>query len=301
MFDFREITLNDKDWINEKLSVSDFRGCEYSFANNLAWRRLNNTLITSYKDFYISCSFFDKQPVITFPAGVICDENGKAKYTELFSKLKSYIENQGCHFVLSSVTAENLEWIKEQYKDEIEISADRDSFDYIYNSSDLIELKGKKYHGKRNHIKRFKDNNWSFEPLTSVNFDDCTAFAAQFYNNNESYDDFSAVVEQYAIHMFFTNFDLLGLKGGLLKSQGKIVGFTLGEQINSDTFVVHIEKALSEVQGAYPTICNEFAKACASNLKYINREEDLGIEGLRKSKLSYQPEFLLEKYTVRFK
>ncbi len=301
MFNFREIQLSDRDWITEKLAVSDFRGCEYTFANNLAWRRLNNTLITSHGDFYISCSVYDNQPIITFPVGVKTDNEGKEKYLKLFEELKGFFGNQGKRLCISSVTAENLQWISQYYKDKIEITSDRGGFDYIYSSSDLIELKGKKYHGKRNHIKRFKDKNWSFEPLTAENFEQCTAFATEFYNNNKGYDDYSAVVEQYAIHMFFENFEYLNLKGGILKSENKIVGFTIGEQLNTDTFVVHIEKALGEVQGAYPTLCNEFAKANANKLEYINREEDLGIEGLRKSKLSYHPQFLLEKYTVSFK
>lgn len=300
MFDFREIKPEDKDWINEKLAISDFRGCEYSFANNLAWRRLNNTLITSYGDFYISCSFYDGQPVITFPTGVVCDEQGREKNIKLFSELKKYVSDMGKPLIVSSVNSDNLVWLKEYYGSKIKIDADRDGFDYIYSAQALAELKGKKYHGKRNHIKRFKENNWSFEPLTCEHFDECTAFAAEFYNNNESYDDFSAVVEQYAIHTYFSNFDYLGLKGGLLRLDGHIVGFTIGEKLNSDTFVVHIEKAVGSIQGAYPTLCNEFVKTYASEYKYINREEDLGIEGLRKSKLSYHPEFLLEKYTVTF-
>lgn len=300
MFDFREIKPEDKDWINEKLAISDFRGCEYSFANNLAWRRLNNTLITSHGDFYISCSFFDGQPFITFPTGVVCDEQGREKYIKLFGELQKFMSDKGKPLIVSSVTSDNLSWIKDYYGQKIMVTADRDGFDYIYSAADLAELKGKKYHGKRNHIKRFKENNWSIEPLTAEYFDECTAFAAEFYNNNDSYDDFSAVVEQYAIHTYFSNFDMLGLKGAVLRLDGKIVGFTIGEKLNSDTFVVHIEKAVGEIQGSYPTICNEFVKMYAADLKYVNREEDLGIEGLRKSKLSYHPEFLLEKYTVKF-
>ena len=238
--------------------------------------------------------------MITFPTGVKCDDSGIEKYLDLFYDLKRFSEDQGYPLKISSVNAQNLKWMQEYYKDTISVEANRDSFDYIYNTQDLIELKGKRYHGKRNHIKRFKDNEWSFEPLTSDNFDECTAFAAQSYNASKGYDDFSAVVEQYAIHTFFSNFDYLELKGGLLRSDGKIVGFTIGEQLNSDTFVVHIEKASSEVQGAYPAICNEFACRYAGSFKYINREEDLGIEGLRKSKLSYHPVFLHEKYTVTF-
>ncbi len=301
MFDFREIKLSDRDWINDKLAISDFRGCEYSFANNLAWRRLSDTLIASYKEFYICCSFYDGNPVFTFPSGVKCDSAGMEKYVRLFSDLKDFVEKQGKKLAIASVNAENIRWMSEYYGDKIDVKADRDYFDYMYNSSDLIELKGKKYHGKRNHIKRFKDKEWSFEPLTADDFDQCVSFAADFYNENQSYDDFSAVVEQFAIYQYFSNFEYLNLKGGILKSDGKMVGFTIGEKLNTDTFVVHIEKALKGVQGAYPTIANEFAKANTSDFKYINREEDLGIEGLRKSKLSYNPAFLLEKYYVEFK
>lgn len=299
MFEFRKIQLSDKDWINEKLKISDYRGCEYSFANNLAWQRLNDTVICQYGDFYISCSYCDGQPYITFPSGVKPEGNGINKFIELFAQLKKYFENIGKTFVLSSVNEDNLKWIKEYYKDKIYVEYDRDLSDYIYNSEDLIELKGKKYHGKRNHIKRFMDNDWSFEEIGYNNVDDCIEFAAKFYNKNDS-GDFSAIVEQYAINMFLMNMDYLGLKGGVLKSQNEIVGFTIGEQLNSDTFVVHIEKAISGIQGAYPMLCNQFAKTYAADLQYINREEDLGMEGLRKSKLSYKPAFLLNKYVITF-
>ena len=302
MFEFREIQLSDKNWINKCLEISDFKGCEYSFANNMAWRRMSNTLICRCDPFYISCSFDEEQrPVFTFPAGVKCDEHGIEQYKQLFYNLKDYAESQGFKLKISSVNIENLQWMKDYYGDNIKFFGDRGNFDYIYKASDLIELKGKKYHGKRNHIKRFKENDWSFENLTAEHFDECIEFAARFYNDNNGYDDYSAVVEQYAINVFFSNFDYLGLKGGILRKDNQIVGFTIGEKLNSDTFVVHIEKALSEVQGAYPTLCNEFAKAQAFDCKYINREEDLGIEGLRKSKLSYRPEFLYEKYIVEFK
>jgi hypothetical protein len=163
-----------------------------------------------------------------------------------------------------------------------------------------MNFAGKKYHGKRNHLKHFYKTDWSFEPIDKSNIDDCITFAASFYNESDS-KDFSAVVEQYAINLFMMNMDYLDLKGGVLVSDGEIVGFTLGEQLNSDTFVVHIEKAISSVQGAYTAVCNQFAKSCAAELAYINREEDLGIEGLRKSKLSYRPAFLLNKNTVYFK
>lgn len=109
------------------------------------------------------------------------------------------------------------------------------------------------------------------------------------------------LLNSHAIHTFFNYFEQFGLSGGIIRINGKIAAFTIGEGINSDTFCVHIEKADTQYSGIYAGINNLFARSAASGYKYINREEDLGIEGLRKSKLSYRPAFLLDKYTVIFK
>lgn len=295
MFNFREIELKDKPWIDELLSKSDFMGCEYSFANNVAWRRLNDSLISRYKDFYLISTKDNDNIYLTYPAG----EGNILEFIELFNK---FCNSQGKRFVLTSVSSQNLDYLKENLSDKIEsVKSNPDYYDYIYNSDDLISLKGKKYHSKRNHISNFKKNSWKYKELTPDLFNDSIEFITNTYNQKNSSEDFSAVVEQFAINTFFTNFEYMNLKGGVLYQNDKIVGVTIGERINSDTLVVHVEKASSDVNGAYPTICNEFAKANASDLKYINREEDLGIEGLRRSKRSYNPCFQLEKHTVIFK
>ena len=294
MFDFREIELSDKSWIDELLAKSDFMGCEYSFANNVAWRRLSDSVISRYKDFYL-ISYQDNDNIyLTYPAG-------EGNITELLNEFSKYCCNLGKRFVLSSVTHDNLEYIKGNFDGKIEnIKSNADYYDYIYNAEDLINLRGKKYHSKRNHISNFKKQPWEYKELTPDLFDDCIEFVTESYNKR-SETDYSAVVEQFAINTFFTNFEYLNLKGGVLFQNGGIVGVTIGERLNSNTLVVHIEKALSDVNGAYPTLCNEFAKANALDLKYINREEDLGLEGLRKSKRSYHPCFQLEKYSIIFK
>lgn len=295
MFNFREIELKDKPWIDELLSKSDFMGCEYSFANNVAWRRLNDSLISRYKDFYLISTKDNDNIYLTYPAG----EGDILEFIELFNK---FCNSQGKRFVLTSVSSQNLDHLKKNLSDKIEaVKSNPDYYDYIYNADDLISLKGKKYHSKRNHISNFKKSPWKYKELTPDLFNDSIEFITNTYNKKNDAEDFSAVVEQFAINTFFTNFEYMNLKGGVLYQNDKIVGVTIGEKINSDTLVVHIEKASSDVNGAYPTICNEFAKANASDLKYINREEDLGIEGLRKSKRSYNPCFQLEKHTVIFK
>lgn len=294
MLNFREIQISDREWINELLKKSDFMGCEYSFANNMAWRRLSNSLIARYKDFYISGSLTCEHPYFTYPAG-------DGDICEVIDVLKKISNESGHKLMISSVNKDNLDRLSRIFGNSIKIESDPDYYDYIYNACDLIELSGKKFHGKRNHIRRFKENNnWEYRELTEDLFDECIRFSVMSYNSNNGYDDYSAVCEQYAIHTFFKYYNKLNLKGGVLFANGEIAGFTIGEKLNSDTFVVHIEKALGNVQGAYPTLSNEFAKANCSDVKYINREEDLGLEGLRKSKKSYNPAFLLEKYTVTF-
>lgn len=299
MFDFKTISFEDRDWIVPALRISNYRGAEYCFANDMAWQRLNDSQICRYKDFYISCACCDGQPFVTFPTGVVTDDQGRNKYLSLFAELKSFFEAQGKNLAISGVTAKDLEWIKQALGDSIEITYDRDSSDYIYNSEDLITFKGKKFHGKRNHLKHFKETNWRYEPISDKNLDMCLMYAVESYNKKDE-KNYSVIVEQYAINFFFMNMKKLGLKGGAVFSDGKLVGISVGEQLNSDTFVVHIEKAAPDINGAYPAICSMFAEHNASGFRFVNREEDMGIQGLRKSKLSYYPAFLLDKYIIKF-
>lgn len=296
MLEFRDIDISDKDKINSALRKSDFRGCEYSFANNMAWKRLSDSKISFYKDFYISCAFNtdDGIPSFTFPSG-------EGNYSELFTEMRKYSEALGKPLRIWGVTDDLLPLFNEFFPDQFIAELDRDSSDYIYKSSDLIELSGKKYHGKRNHLARFNELDYTFSPITEKDFDDCIAFSTVTYNNKTSDNSHSFIAEQYAINTYFTYFNEFELKGGVIRIDGKPAAVTIGEGINSDTFCVHIEKANTEYMGIYSGINNCFAKEFAVDYKFINREEDLGLEGLRKSKLSYHPDFILNKYSVTFK
>lgn len=296
MLEFRNIDISDKDTITAALRKSDFRGCEYSFANNMAWRRLAESKISFYKDFYITCAFRteDSIPSFSFPAG-------EGSYSELFAELKHFTGSLGVPLRICGITDSQIPLFEELFPGQFICEADRDSSDYIYRSSDLIDLPGKKYHKKRNHLARFRELDYVFSPITEKDFDDCIAFSAVTYNNKADGNSFSYVAEQFAINTYFTYFNELELKGGIIRIDGKTAAFTLGEGLNSDTFCVHIEKADTSYNGIYAGINNCFASEFAAGYEYINREEDLGLEGLRKSKLSYYPEFLLTKYTVTFK
>lgn len=297
MLEFRRITLNDRDNVNIALAFSDFRGCEYSFANNLAWCRLADSQICFYKDFYIVCSFGNEDGIPTFIL-----PSGKGDYRDVIGEMKLFSEKNGHNLRLCGVTEKSLEMLNELYPDAFSAVVDRDGSDYIYLRSDLAELNGKKFHQKRNHLTRFNRIESEFSLISEKDFDDCISFIVSDYNSKyHSMTSHSAVAEQYAVNTYFNNFEELGLKGGIIRIGGKIAAVTIGERLNSDTFCVHIEKADRSIDGIYTGICNKFVNACTEGFTYINREEDLGIEGLRKSKLSYHPVFLLNKYIVNFK
>lgn len=295
MLSFRKIDISDKGWICELLSKSDFMGAEYSFANNMAWQRLSDSLITRYKDFYTVLMPDDDSYTFTFPAGV-------GNYAEMINLLREYSKAHGKACNIFGVTKEYLPFFEENFKGQYSVEYLDDSSDYIYLAKDLIELKGRKYHSKRNHLKKMDKYSWSFSELSPKDFEECILFSANLYNQKDGYTDHSAIVEQYAIDTFFRYYETLNLMGGVVRIDGKIVAFTIGERLNSNTVVVHIEKADTSFEGLYVLINNQFVKRfCGSaSVTYVNREEDLGIEGLRKAKRSYNPVFQVDKHLIEF-
>ena len=296
MLEFRDIAITDKERITAALEKSQFMGCEYSFANNMAWKRLGDSQISFYKNFYICCSFRtdDGVPKFFLPSG-------EGELREVIKEMQHFALQRGVPLRIAGVTEKSLPVLNELYPDAFTVDTDDGDWDYIYRSDDLINLSGRKYHSKRNHLARFNEIGAEFSVMTEKDFDDCITFSAMEYNSRADASDHSFVAEQYAINTYFNHFEQLGLHGGVIRAGGRIAAFTIGERLNDETFCVHIEKADTSYNGIYAGINNLFAKACAYGYKYINREEDLGLEGLRRSKLSYHPAFLLKKYTLTFK
>ncbi len=294
MLEFSDIEITDKKRITEALRESDFMGCEYSFANNMAWRRLAGSKISFYKNFYICCAFEtqDGIPHFIFPAG-------SGDWREIISEMNRFSASLDKPLVITGVTERTLSLLNELFPGEFHAEFDRDNSDYIYRTSDLAELKGKKYHGKRNHLAKLE--NYVYSPIKETDFDDCICFCTSSYNSRPEPADHSSIAEQFAINTYFNYFEELGMKGGIIRINEETAAVALGETLNSNTFCVHIEKADISFPGIYAGINKLFAENEAKGSEYINREEDLGIEGLRKSKLSYHPAFLLNKYTVTFK
>lgn len=293
MIEFRDIDISDKKKITGCLRASDFMGCEYTFANNMAWKRLSDSKIAFYKDFYIVRSQSpDNNPYFVLPSG-------SGNYTEVLGELKRYTDSIGVPLRITGVTEKSVNMFNELFPDKFNIEYDRDGSDYIYLTSDLVNLDGKKFHSKRNHLSRFRSLEYEFSLIREKDFDDCISFCTEDYNSKSR--NHSSVAEQYAINTYFSYFNELELTGGIIRIDGRISALTIGERLNSDTFCVHIEKADRSFSGIYTAINNLFVSSSARDFTYVNREEDLGIEGLRKSKLSYHPVFLLDKYIITFK
>lgn len=290
MLTFRDISINDKNWIKELLSYSDYRGCEYTFGNNFIWSEPFKIKICRYKDFYI----VESEGEYFYPAG-------RGDFKEAVEMLRSYCREQGKNLCFGSSPKSGMEYLKELYGDKIEIYSNSDFFDYCYNYEDLATLIGKKYHSKRNFINRFIQNDWSYEEINGNNIEDCRKVLYLWQEENKDAEDPSMEQEITASEKGLEYFEELGFSGGLLRVNGEPVAFTFGEGINSDTFDVHVEKGLSLYDGTYPMINKEFVNHACKGYKYINREEDVGEENLRKAKQSYRPAFMEEKFRILFK
>ena len=198
---------------------------------------------------------------------------------------------------------QRLDEFKKVYADSFSINPSRDDFEYIYSSKDLIELKGSKYHTKRNHISFFtREFDWTYEPITKENVSDVILMAEKWKDLMNKIKKSESISAEYESTKFMlSHMDELNIKGGLIRANGNVAAFTYGSPINSRVFDIHVEKALPEYRTAYAVINREFARHCLSDYEYINREDDMGLEGLRAAKLSYHPTLLLKKYILSYK
>jgi len=218
-----------------------------------------------------------------------------------YEQIRKYCRSKGIPTKLCCVSKSTLDVILDMYPASRSWT-DRAWSDYLYLSEDIINLAGRRYSGQRNHINRFmrEHPNWSFREIGEDNISAAMAFIGKLaLRNNDA--SFSFIEANRKALEVLDNMELYGQLGGALYADGVIVGVSLGET-QGDTLFIHVEKADTDYQGSYPMLMNQFARMFASGaVKYINREEDDGIEGLRVSKLSYHPVELLGKYMVELR
>lgn len=291
---FKRPELVDKEIIDHYFRQSPSRSCERTFVNVYLWSRHYKVQYAVVGDALIFKSE-DEGTAFAYPAGT--PENVR----KAIDFLTEYCRNRGCPLVFYNVTPEMFAQLDSWYPGRFQVEYNRDLADYVYETEKLATLAGKKLHGKRNHINKFKSlyEDWSYEPLNDANVEDCFQMALKWRNQNGCEDDPEKNSEMCVTLNSLRLYKELGLRGGVLKIGDRIVAFSIGEPLCDDTFVVHIEKAFPDVEGAYPMINQQFVQHECMDYKYVNREEDTGAEGLRKAKLSYKPAFLEDKGIVR--
>lgn len=305
MIDWKEITIGDKTKIEEKICASGCHGADYSFANLFIWRKAYKPLI----------AYCDDRLLVGMPQWkVYAYPKGGGDVRGSIELLLDEAHSSGSKLVIRGLTDKTLKEFLPLYGDRFEISEDRDNADYIYSVDKLCDLPGRHLSSKRNHIKHFERNGeWEFHKIAAdsccmytscgrgggsrmSSIDEARAFVDSFYREK---NDPELEAEASAIEEMFRNYKELGFLGGMLYQNGEAVAFTAGTRLDNEVFDTHFEKAMPGAEGAYTMVNREFARLVHGEfpeIQYFNREEDMGLEGLRRAKESYHPDILLLKY-----
>ena len=294
---FKTVTLCDKPWVDEIVWTENSPSADYNFGNIYIWDKHYRQLIARSGDRMLTKLRYEGQPAFVFPIG-----GGPLR--PAVELLRRYAAWRGYPLVIRGITDVHWEQLEREYPGCFTYSLEENNLDYIYRAEKLATYAGKSLHGKKNHCNRFEaEHDWRFVPLTRELIPACMDMLDLWTEDNLPRLDKSVVNEHDAIIRAFAAYERLGLEGGVLYADGEIVGFSLGEMCAEDTFDVHFEKARIDMNGAYPMVCRELTRMLLArhpDLVYLNREDDMGFESLRQSKLSYKPEYLLNKYIARW-
>jgi len=295
MIPFERLDLHQKEKYEQFLMQSGVRGCEYTFANKFLWGRQKAAFLENYLVFF---SQFDRRSVYPFPVG-----SGDLK--PVVDALILDAHQRGIPCYLTAMTKSDCDTLERLYPGRFRFHADRDSFDYVYSIEDLAQLKGRKFQKKRTHVNRFLEEHpdWQVLPLDETTRVKAYCMLQQWYAHRAELDptmDFH--LEKLALERAFAFQKQLDMEGIVVVEKGEVLAFAMGSQLGPETFDIHFEKAREDIRGSYNIINREFARylqAKYPEVKWLNREDDMGLEGLRTAKLSYNPDHLLEKYWAR--
>lgn len=293
MLIFKPITVKDKQNITDYTIQSKHMNCDYAFANMCSWQFFYHSEYAIQNDFLFIRFLLEERKSYMFPVG-------KGDIRQAIEILQKETESDIHRLSVSGVTPDAKIQLEQAYPGGFRYIAERDFFDYIYLREDLQFLKGKKYQPKRNHINKFKNlYKYEYHPITRDIIPLCMELEYKWYQANKTEADVEDLKHENQSMIFALNhFEELNLIGGVIIANDEIVAFTYGSPVNQDTFAVHVEKADVKYEGIFSLINQEFVSHLPEQYIYINREEDLGIPGLRQSKLSYHPAILLEKNTA---
>lgn len=295
MIPFEKISIGHKEWLNKYLHRMNKRCCEYSFVNLYLWGRKR---VAELNGFLLLQAQFDRRTVYLYPVG-----EGDVK-----PALDAIIHDasvRGIACCLAALTETDCRQVEELYPGMFQIYCDRDSYDYIYAIEDLAELRGRKFQKKRNHLNRFEQEHPEARilPLEGQLLEAAHKLAQQWYEERVTMDpDGDYHLEKIALERAFDHYEEIGMEGVALVEQENLMAFAMGSRLDGDTYDIHFEKALGASDGTYAAINRGFARYLRSKypeVRWLNREDDMGIEGLRKAKLSYNPDHMVAKCWAR--
>ncbi len=298
--DFRDLTKDDKPVVDKFYRSGYYENSHFNFTNLYMWRKPFR-IRTAVEDdvLFLTCLGEDGALTALQPIGPM------ERMDDAVARLMEHFGEEGHALQFSGVERSFAEVLENYGRADFDIWPDRDNFDYVYSSESLMKLAGRKYHSKKNHLNAFRKMYPQAEylPITEEIITLCKLELNSWYKlrSQEEPNDPFIGHERAAIIEVLNNFQDFGLKGGAIRLDNRIVAFTFGEQLNADTAVIHVEKADPEVRGAYPAINQGFVEHEWSGMTYINREEDMGLEGLRKAKESYKPVKMIEKFRAKIR
>ena len=289
---FHPLTLSDREAVQAVSLQAGRRNCNYTFANLVGWQFLFDTEVCVLDDAVVLRYMFKGEQVYT-----VCRATKIPK--ELIELLLEDCQGELTIIGLEDSQAQELLELRSAFT--IEIEPVRDQYNYIYHRESLASLHGRHLNGKRNHINRFRAEHPGFEyrPLTPELFDECRHLAELWREEKQPSETITA--ERRVMETIFSHWEALGMMGGAVYVDQTMVAFTYGAAITTDTFDVCVEKADRRVEGAFAIINQQFAQHLPEQYIFLNREEDMGLPGLRKAKLSYHPEILLTYNAVHIR
>ncbi|MDD5644535.1 MAG: phosphatidylglycerol lysyltransferase domain-containing protein [bacterium] len=291
--EFEDIRPEHRDIFKRYFSLYGKKSCNFLFANIFSWKDILKFRVSSLDGNLIIAGSQDGRAFFYEPVG---DKNTAESVKAVFRHFRDvpggiYVKGASAGFVKNIIGGDKS----------FSVAENRDDFEYIYLTEELIALKGNKYHSKKNLYNQFKkNNNYRYIELEQAIAKQCVNFIDKWCEERECGLDPRQAKENCAAKKMLENLDYLELRGAVFEVNGTLSGLTIGEELSPDTFVVHVEKAAGAVKGLYQAINREFLEKEASGYKYVNREEDDGFPGLRKAKMSYYPVELLKKHDVYF-
>ena len=294
MIEFHPVRLEDRRVIERYTMPSGICNCDLAFANMFCWQAVYHSAWAEIEGFLVIRFQIDGGTRIGYMQPV-----GEGDFGAIIPWLREDAHAHGQRLRIIGLTDKGCEMMRRMHPGEFAFESDRALEDYVYNADDLRTLPGRRYQPKRNHINRFTAEypDYRYEELTPERFAECMALEREWRKVHEGHTS-ELCAEQRAMQRAFEHFDELGLTGGCIYVGERLVAFTFGSAVNDHTFDTHVEKADTEYDGAFTIINKCFAEHLPARFTLINREEDLGLEGLRRAKLSYHPAFLQHKFTA---